>query len=113
MRTLTILTALLAMNACGGSDPITGGKGPPVATTSVSLKNTAFAPGVIQVTPGATVQFTNNDGFAHNVTFTDASITGARDFSSGTRSVEMPVTPGTYTYRCTIHSGMAGSVLVQ
>lgn len=113
MRALTILTALFGLIACGGSSGITDSKGPPAVTTSVSLKNIAFAPGVIQVTPGATVQFTNNDGFAHNVTFADASITGATDFSTGTRSVQMPVAPGTYTYRCTIHSGMTGSVLVQ
>jgi plastocyanin len=113
MRRLIILTAALALAACGGSDGISGSKGPPVATTSVTLKNIAFAPGAIQVTPGATVQFTNNDGIAHNVTFDAGSITGATDFTSGTRSVAMPVTPGTYTYRCTIHSGMTGSVVVQ
>jgi plastocyanin len=113
MRRLIILTAALVLTACGGSDAISGSKEPPVATTSVSLKNIAFAPGEIQVTPGATVQFTNNDGIAHNITFADASITGATDFTSGTRSVEMPLTPGTYTYRCTIHSGMTGSVVVQ
>jgi plastocyanin len=115
MRILLSLTAALALIGCGSS--YSGGGGvtdpQPVPTTSVSLQNIAFSPGAIRVTPGATVQFTNNDGIAHNVTFSSASITGATDFASGTRSVVMPVAPGTYAYRCTIHAGMTGSVMVQ
>jgi plastocyanin len=117
MRILLSLTAALALIGCGGASyngvtnpPVIT---PPVVTTSVALRNIAFNPRAIQVTPGATVQFTNNDGIAHNVTFSSISITGATDFTSGSLSVVMPVTPGTYAYHCTIHSGMTGSVLVQ
>lgn len=113
MRTSIIMAATLALVACSSDSKITGTQGTPVATTSVSLKNLAFAPGAIQVVPGATIQFTNNDGITHNVTFSASSITGVTDFDSGTRSVVMPVAPGTYAFRCTIHSGMTGSVLVQ
>jgi plastocyanin len=116
MRILLSLAAAVALVGCGGSS-YSGGGGvtdpQPVPTTNVALQNIAFSPRAIQVTPGATVQFTNNDGIAHNVTFSSASITGATDFASGTRSVVMPVTPGTYAYHCTIHAGMTGSVLVQ
>jgi plastocyanin len=82
-------------------------------TTSVNLRNLAFSPGKIQVPPGATVQFTNNDGIAHNITFSSGAITGATDFATGVRSVVMPATPGTYAYHCTIHVGMTGTVTVQ
>ncbi len=117
MRTLLSLTAALALIGCGGASyngvtnpPVTT---PPVVTTSVALRDIAFSPRAIQVTPGATVDFTNNDGIAHNITFSSAGITGATDFSTGTRCVVMPATPGTYAYHCTIRSGMTGSVLVQ
>ena len=117
MRILLSLAAAVALTGCGGSSYGGGGGGvtdpQPVPTTSVSLKNIAFSPGAIRVAAGATVQFTNNDGIAHNVTFTSTTITGATDFAAGTRSVVMPATPGTYAYHCTIHPGMTGSVLVQ
>jgi plastocyanin len=113
MRILLSLTAAFALIGCSGTS-YSGVTDPqPVATTSVSLKNIAFSPGAIRVAPSATVQFTNNDGITHNVTFSSATITGATDFAAGTRAVVMPAAPGTYAYRCTIHAGMTGSVLVQ
>jgi plastocyanin len=114
MRILLSLAAALSLTACGGSSSSSGVTDPgPVATTNVSLRNLAFSPRAIKVAPGATVQFTNNDGIAHNITFSSAAITGATNFSAGSRAVVMPVTPGTYAYHCTIHPGMAGSVVVQ
>ena len=118
MRTLLSLTAALALFGCGGSTY--GGvtsppppPPPPVTTTNVSLRNLAFSPRAIQVSPGATVDFTNNDGIAHNITFSSTLVTGAGDFAAGSRAVVMPTTPGTYAYHCTIHAGMNGSVTVQ
>ena len=114
MRFLLSLAAAVALTGCGGSSYGGGVTDPqPVPTTSVSLKNTAFSPGAIRVAAGATVQFTNNDGINHNVTFSSNTITGATDFATGTRSVVMPATAGTYAYHCTIHPGMTGSVVVQ
>jgi plastocyanin len=118
MRILLSLTAALALIACSSGSYSGGVTGPPqvqapVITTNVDVKNIAFSPHAIQVAPGATVQFTNDDGIAHNITFTSTSIAGATDFSTGTRSVVMPDTPGTYAYHCTIHPTMTGTVLVQ
>ena len=120
MRILLSLAAAVALLGCGGSSYGGGGGGggvtdppQPVPTTSVSLRSLAFSPRAIRVAPAATVQFTNNDGIAHNITFSSNTITGVTDFATGIRSVVMPATPGTYAYHCTIHPGMAGSVLVQ
>jgi plastocyanin len=35
------------------------------------------------------------------------------DFSSGSEPVVMPVAPGTYAFKCTIHPQMTGMVLVK
>jgi plastocyanin len=124
-RTLALLALLGAasLGACGGG----GGGGPtgtggtpatpidntPVATTAVTLRNSSFTPPAIVVAPGATVTFNNQDGIAHNVTFGNAAIRNVGDFSGGTADVTMPSTPGTYSYSCTLHGGMNGSVKVQ
>jgi plastocyanin len=110
---------LLAAAACGGGgDSATnpgnpGNSGNPVVTTSVNIQGTAFNPNEIQVSPGATVSFTNNDGFAHNVTFSSSAITSITDFSTGTKSTAMPTVAGTYAFHCTIHPSMTGTVKVQ
>lgn len=108
------LAFTLVAAACGGgyaTGPSTSGG--PVATTSVELKNIAFAPAAIRVAAGATVTFTNNDGVNHNVTFTESTVTSVGNFASGARQVVMPQTTGTYAYHCTIHPSMQGTVLVQ
>ncbi len=120
-RTLAA-AALVLLGACGGSSATgttTGGNNNPgggntvVATTSVSMVGTAFVPPAISVGSGAVVTFTNNDGFAHNATFTNTAIGATPDFSTGSRTLTMPTTAGTYAYRCTIHAGMSGTVTVQ
>ena len=73
----------------------------------------SFSPTAILVSKGATVTWTNQDNTAHNVTFADGTIKSIADFTTGTQSTTMPQTAGTYTYRCTIHSGMNGTVIVQ
>jgi plastocyanin len=121
MRSLLSLTAVLAVIGCSSGSsynsvtgtPNPGPPPPPVTTTSVDLRNLAFSPRAIQVTPGATVQFTNDDGIQHNITFSSGSVSDPIDFSTGSRSVVMPTATGTYAYHCTIHAGMTGTILVQ
>jgi plastocyanin len=111
----------VAILGCGGgggdttpttpTPPVTPGG--PTATTAVTMQSNTFNPAAIQVSPGATVTWTNSDGYAHNVTFSDATITGSGNFSTGTRSIVMPAAAATYNYSCTIHPGMTGTVKVQ
>ena len=112
-----------AILACGGSSDSTGpgtgtggggggGGSTPVATTSVEMKGSAFNPAAIKVASGATVTWTNSDGINHNVTFDNTTL-AATNFATGSKALVMPTAAGTYTYRCTLHGGMTGSVLVQ
>lgn len=115
-----LVLALVIAAACGGG----GSDGPttpiipttpntPVATTSVSLQSNLFNPADIVVAPSAVVTFTNTDNLAHNVTFANQSIASVGNWTSGDRTVTMPAAPGTYSYTCTIHAGMNGTVKVQ
>ena len=110
-----VVLMCVAAAACGGSDSVTGNNpgNTPTATTSVTMSSKQFQPAAILVSKGATVTWTNQDGFPHNVTFSNASITSIANFSTGSQSTVMPAAAGTYNYNCTIHPGMNGTVTVQ
>ena len=111
--------------ACGGSTDVSTGvttgttTGTPtggssaVITTAVAMLGFAFVPPNIQVAPGAVVTWSNGDAIAHNVTFSSGVTAVTGDFVSGSRQLTMPTAAGTYNYRCTLHAGMQGSVLVK
>jgi plastocyanin len=120
MMRFRLVIALAVAAACGGggSDSPTNPFIPstpsnPIATTSVSLQNDEFNPSNIVVAPSAVVTFTNNDRLAHNVIFASQNITSIGDWTSGDRTATMPAAAGTYSYTCTIHAGMNGTVKVQ
>jgi plastocyanin len=94
-------------SASGSSDspPPTG----PVAAT-VTLINTSFAPSVVVINAGQTVEWKWDDGqVPHNVTFDT--------FHSSTKTTGTYFhtfdTPGTYPYRCSIHINMVAEVVVR
>jgi len=117
-RRVLDLTLAIALAACGGSDSpsapiIPSTPDAPVATTSVSLQNNLFNPANIVVAPSAVVTFSNNDGINHNVIFASQNIASITEWAAGTRTATMPAAPGTYSYTCTIHAGMSGTIKVQ
>ena len=71
--------------------------------------------GIIDIPQGNNTfgPFTNSDGIAHNVTFASTDVASVPNWTSGARTVSMPATTGTYSYTCTIHAGMNGTVKVQ
>jgi len=121
MLRFRLMLAVVAVVACGGGGSDNNPTNPiipstpanPIATTSVSMQNDLFNPADIVVAPSAVVTFTNTDGIAHNVTFANQGIASIGNWTSGDRTATMPATPGTYSYTCTIHAGMNGTVKVQ
>jgi plastocyanin len=100
--------AVVALAGCssGATTPAS-----PVATTTVDLpKSYKFVPASILVDVGATVTWTNNDNFTHNVTFGDEPSKTMKPGESATR--EFPAA-GTFPYQCTLHpQDMQGTVIV-
>lgn len=123
MRSLLLMLPLAALLACGGSDstspapvvPVVPGPGGvvPTVTTSVDMKSNQFTPAAIRVASGATVTWTNSDGFNHNVSFANTGVAATGNWTTGTKSLVMPAAAGVYPYTCTLHGGMNGSVQVQ
>lgn len=110
--------ALLLTAGCSGANgygtgPTMGGGAP---SDSVSVVNNSFSPSTVHPDSNGNVVWTwASGGVVHNVTFEDA-IAGSGDKGSGSITRNF-ATPGTYRFRCTIHStafgnGMHGSVVV-
>jgi len=85
--------------------------GPPPGV-GVLIKGNQFTPHDIVVQPGAIVSFTNVDNDSHSATFDQAAVVGTPVFTSGTKMVQMPTSLGAYTYHCSIHAAMHGTVIV-
>lgn len=81
-------------------------------TNEVFMQNTAFTPSSITVAVNTTIKWTNKDGMAHTVTSTSGLFDSGNIGSGGTYSRQFTAT-GTYAYKCTIHSSMSGTVIVQ
>jgi plastocyanin len=84
---------------------------PATAATTITAKNFNYgAP--ITVAPGATVTFVNMDDARHNVTADDKSF-ASPTVNGGTTTFTAPTTPGTYTFHCTFHPTMRGTLIVK
>lgn len=114
------MTGALTLAACGGDDtssatspPERAGDRPPAGT--VTIEQSRFLPDELTVDPGTTVEFVNDDPFAHTVTSREG---GPVAFDSGDLGQDEAFErtfeePGTYEYFCEIHPTMRASVVVE
>lgn len=88
--------------------------GSPPPPASVTIQNLAFSPPTLTIPQGTTVTWTNKDGFPHTSTSDTNNLwdSGAISGNGGTFSFTFTLAPGTYTYHCSIHTFMMGSVTV-
>jgi amicyanin len=87
-----------------------------VATNEVEISNFAFSPQVIKVKVGTKVTWTNKDSVEHTVTSDDTSSGGGMDSKllAKNESYTVPFSKaGTFTYHCTPHPYMTGTVIVE
>jgi amicyanin len=85
--------------------------GAPVASTAVKIQNFKFDAPSIRVKVGATVTWTNGDEDPHTVT----AISGpfhSPTLGNGAKFSYTFTGAGTFTYMCTIHPFMHGTVVV-
>jgi len=124
-----VLSALVLLAACGGGSTGTGSgttattptqanNAPVVMITTDSSGTFTFSPATITIKAGTTVTWKNVTSVAHTVTSDD----GGKAFDSGTSN---PIaaqtgtfsftfkTSGTFTYHCSFHPFMKGTVIVQ
>lgn len=84
----------------------------PVSGNSVTIQNFAFAPATLMVKVGDKVTWTNQDSVGHSATADDGSWDTGLLSQGQSGSVTFSKT-GTFTYHCSIHPTMHGTVIVQ
>ena len=128
-RIVIVTVAMTAAIACGGSSssstspsqtpPPPAPAPAPGATSSVaipvgaaSLGTSSYAPDNLNVTVGTTVTWTNTDSVLHTSTSDGQGWSSGVIAPGGQFSVAF-TTAGTFSYHCTIHPGMVGTVVVR
>jgi plastocyanin len=103
----TSSSATAATTTQAGSGASSGGK------VSIAMANISFVPAAVHARVGQTVQWTNRDSVEHNVTYVSGpAFTSSNTFGPGVGFTIKLTKAGTIRYRCTIHPGMDGSIVV-
>lgn len=111
--------------ADNGGTPASSESGTPPNTTDatdetevkISISDMSFSPATVKIKKGTTVTWTNNDTIGHNVVADDANNSGGLPAShalmgQGETFSHTFGTVGTFTYHCTPHPFMKGTVEV-
>lgn len=89
-----------------------GGATSTATSLTIVVRNFAFTPSSLTVSPGATVTVRNDDTATHTVTSTSGAF-NTGDIAPGTsKTFVAPKTPGSYPYICEIHQFMHATLVV-
>jgi plastocyanin len=88
-----------------------GNPGSVQGANDVFIQGMAFSPSTITVSAGTAVTWTNKDAMTHTVTSNTALFSSGGLVQGGTYTFTF-ANAGTYTYKCTIHPSMTGTVIV-
>ena len=83
----------------------------PNSTTTVDIRDYAFNPAQLNVAPGTTVRFVNNDTVPHTATANDGLFDSGVLEPGSSFDVWLDGS-GTVTYHCELHPDMQGSIVV-
>ena len=85
---------------------------PPPSPNSVSISGLAFNPSSLTVKVGTKVTWTNNDATVHTVTSNNGAFTSSGQLATGEQYQFTFMTAGSYSYHCSIHAYMTGTITV-
>ena len=117
-----LVAGISLVTSCSSGEDNGGNTGPPpptpppsaVTVTTATAPPPIFIPSSITVAVGGTVTWRNTSpaGAHHNVTST-TGLFQSPDFDPGQTFEQVFPEAGIFPYRCTIHAGMVGTVVVQ
>lgn len=85
----------------------------PASTHQVDIRSFQFRPQRIVVAAGATVTWTNHDEEPHVVTSAGGQFKSSPALDTDDHYSTVFTKPGTYTYYCSIHPQMTGTIVVR
>jgi plastocyanin len=109
------LMIVLMLAACGGGSKASAGTATSPSgssTPTIVIKNFAFQPASLTVAPGATVTVQNDDSATHTITASNKAFDTGHIDPGMSATFTAPTTPGTYSYICSIHQFMMGTLTV-
>ncbi len=83
------------------------------AKVDVSIQNFAFSPADVTISKGMTVVWTNNDAVGHTITADSGSGLSSQLLNPGDTYAYTFNDTGTFSYHCSIHKTMQGTVTVR
>jgi plastocyanin len=92
--------------------PVAASAPQPAAGAAIEINNFAFTPATITIPVGAQVTWTNKDEVTHNVVSTDKTIR-SQALDTDDKFTFTFTQAGTFSYVCSIHPRMKGTVVVQ
>jgi plastocyanin len=120
--------AAIAVTGCGSDDSSSTDKEKPASSTpadtgggggsagkaaTANIQDFTFTPETVTVAAGGTVTFTNKDSANHNVVFDDKSIKGISNLRQDQSGKVTFAKAGDFSYVCSYHPGMKGTVTVE
>jgi plastocyanin len=111
---LIVVTLFAAFAAWSGAKSPAGTNSVTAAAAGpeIEITNFSFAPATVTVPAGTQVTWTNKDEIGHNVVTADKSIK-SNVLDTNEKFTFTFTKPGTYSYICTLHPRMKGTVVVQ
>jgi plastocyanin len=114
-----VLLILTCMSAGCSSYQTPAAPASPTATpgggTTITMKNFAFDPSSVTVKTGTMVTWVNQDAASHAIASDNSSSVAfsSDPLPTGASYNFTFATPGTFTYHCSIHPSMTGTIIVQ
>jgi plastocyanin len=84
-----------------------------VSDNTITIKNFAFNPPTITVAAGSIVRWENRDPVPHRIMFTDKTESGSDALSPSQSYSKKFDRAGRFSYYCTIHPDMTGTIIVE
>ena len=87
--------------------------GSTATTADITISNFSFSPSSFTAKVGQKVTVINRDSTQHSLTSDNGSFDTGLLSQGQAGSFTAPATPGTYTFHCSIHTTMTGTLIVQ